>query len=359
MESYKSVDVREGRCSMCCSTRKEGRTGMRENGTGYDSGPTLVELRGVVKRYGAFQLGPLDLDVPAGSVTALVGPNGAGKTTLLRLVMGLAAPNEGTIRVFGRTPDPNDATTKASIGFVPEEPFLYDELTPAWHGRFAAAWYPTWDWRRYQQLLERFSVPQDKKTKELSKGNRVKAELALALAHDPQLLVLDEPTSGLDPLVRREVLDEVAGLVADGRRAAIFSTHITEDVERIADRVVFLVDGQVRLVADRELLRAHWQELWVDERLLQLTPRSNGTSSSAFDLPEVVRLEPAGAGAIRVVTSNAPATLDRLSAAARAAGLDAGGSAAGVPVIRRRPLRLEEVLDFVARDARDPGSREG
>lgn len=307
-----------------------------------DGSPAPVELRGVIKRYRAFQLGPVDLEVPPGSVTALIGPNGAGKTTLLRIIMGLAAPDHGMVRVFGRTPGPDDAATKASIGFVPEEPFLYEDLTPEWHGRFAAAHFPTWDSDRYRKLLERLAVPPDRKVKELSKGNRVKAELALALAHDPRLLVLDEPTSGLDPLVRREVLDEVANLAADEHSAVIFSTHITEDVERIADRVVFLVNGKVRLAAERELLRERWQELWVDARLVPTAPGSNSMVGAALQLPDVLQMEPAGAGTVRVVTSDARAVLGRL------------GLAAVAPVIQRRPLRLEEVLGLLTRqDARE------
>lgn len=104
--------------------------------------PLPLALRGVVKRYRTFQLGPLDLDVPPGSVTALVGPNGAGKTTLIRTVMGLASPSEGTVRVLGRPPSADDTATKAAVGFVPEEPFLYPEMTPEWHGRYAAVPFP-------------------------------------------------------------------------------------------------------------------------------------------------------------------------------------------------------------------------
>src|SRR5690606_4993561 len=118
---------------------------------------------------------------------------------------------------------------------------LYPELNAAWLGRFVSAYYPTWDEARYTELLRRFGVDPHRPTGQPSRGTQVKVELALALAHRPDLLILDEPTSGLDPLVRRELLEELVESVQDERRSVIFSTPITEDVERIADYVAFLV----------------------------------------------------------------------------------------------------------------------
>ena len=305
------------------------------------SAPPPLDLRGVVKRYRAFQLGPVDLVVPPGSVTALVGPNGAGKTTLIRIVMGLAAPSAGSVRIFGRALDPDDVATKAAIGFVPEEPFLYPEMTAEWHGRYASVHFPTWDEALYRELLERFDVPPRRRVKELSRGTRVKAELALALAHRPRLLVLDEPTSGIDPLVRGEVLQELARTAADGEAGVLFSTHITEDVDRIADRVVFLVGGVVRLVEERERLRERWQELWLDVR-----GQDPDAWSAAFDPETILDVEPAGAGHVRLVTRDAVAVRERLQ-----------GRAPG-SLVRQRPLRLDEILGWLAgpdRDARKVG----
>ncbi len=293
--------------------------------------PPPLALRGVVKRHRSFQLGPVDLEVPPGSVTALVGPNGAGKTTLIRIIMGLAAPSEGSVRLFGRVPDPDDISTKAAIGFVPEEPFLYPEMTAQWHGRYAGAHFPTWDEALYRELLHRLGVPPQRQVKELSKGSRVKAELALALAHRPRLLVLDEPTSGLDPLVRGEVLQELARTAAGGKAGVLFSTHITEDVDRIADRVVFLVSGKVRLAEERERLRECWQELWLDVR-----GQAPDAWAAALDPEVVLDVEPAGAGYVRLIARDADAVLQKLQGRTPAS------------LVRQRPLRLDEILGWLA-----------
>lgn len=286
-----------------------------------------IQIRAAVKRYRDFQLGPVDLDVPRGMVTALIGPNGAGKTTLLRLIMGLARPTSGAVRVLGAEPRNEAARLRGRVGYVPEEPFLYEELTAEWHGRFASTWIPGWNAARYRSLLERFGVPARRPVKELSKGNRVKAELALALTCDPELLVLDEPTSGLDPLVRGVVLEQMASAVEDERRAVVFSTHITEDVERIADQIVFVVEGKVRLTGDRDWLREHWQEMWVDHGV----PSSNASHPG---IPGVLKAEPVAAGAVRLVTADAPATLRSLGEEVTRA-------------VRRRALRLDEVLGIL------------
>lgn len=284
-----------------------------------------VRLEGVVKEYRDFTLGPVDLELEPGCITALIGPNGAGKTTLLRLIMGMARPSRGQVTVFGLPYANNHRRIVSRIGFVPEEPFLYDEVDVTWLGRFVSRLYPDWDEGEFQHLLARFDVPLHKQVKELSKGSRVKAELALALAHHPDLLILDEPTSGLDPLVRREVLDELQAVIAHTEQAAVlFSTHITEDVERIADQVAFLVNGQLALLAAQDALRDKWMELWVDEAARP--PREVAA------LPEVFSAEPAGAGTIRVITRDAAATLKVCHAGA----------------IRKRPLGLDEILGLLS-----------
>lgn len=284
-----------------------------------------VRLEGVVKEYRDFTLGPIDLELEPGCITALIGPNGAGKTTLLRLIMGMARPTRGRVTVFGLPHANNHHRILSRIGFVPEEPFLYDELNLAWLGRFVSRLYPDWDEVEFQRLLARFDVPARKQVKELSKGTRVKAELALALAHHPDLLILDEPTSGLDPLVRSEVLGELRTVIAHaGQAAVLFSTHITEDVERIADRVAFLVRGQLALLAAQDDFREQWMELWVDETARPL--------QELTALPEVFSAEPAGAGTIRIVTRDAAATLKACRSGA----------------IRKRPLNLDEILALLS-----------
>ncbi|MBE3576468.1 MAG: ABC transporter ATP-binding protein [Limnochordales bacterium] len=289
------------------------------------SPPAPVRLEGVVKEYRDFTLGPINLELEPGYITALIGRNGAGKTTLLRLIMGMARPTRGRITVFGLSYADNHHRILSRIGFVPEEPFLYDEMDVAWIGRFVSRLYPGWDQDEFRRLLAHFDVPARKQIKELSKGSRVKAELALALAHHPDLLILDEPTSGLDPIVRREVLEELQAVIARSDRATVlFSTHITEDVERIADRVAFLVEGRLALLATQDELREKWMELWLDENARPL--------HELTALPEVFAAEPAGAGTIRVITRDAPATLKICHTSA----------------IRKRPLAFDEILGLLS-----------
>ena len=195
----------------------------------------VVSVRELTKDYPSFHFGPATLDLVPGYVYGIVGPNGAGKTTLLRMLMGLVQPTTGLIKIFGLDHRSHEKTIKQQIGFVPEQPSLYREMNAQWFGQFSRVHYPTWSDELYNELLQRFGVDPTAASKTLSKGTRMKLNLALALAHSPRLLILDEPTSGLDPLVRKEVLNQISAVVQDEDRTVILSTHITEDIERIAD----------------------------------------------------------------------------------------------------------------------------
>lgn len=292
----------------------------------------LVRVEGLVKEYPPFRLGPLDLEVPGGYVVGLVGPNGAGKSTFLKMLVNLVRPSRGRLECFGLEYPQGEREIKRRIGFVPEEPFLYPEMNAAWLGRFVSRYYPTWDGARYTELLRRFGVDPRQPTGKLSRGTKVKVELALALAHRPDLLILDEPTSGLDPLVRRELLEELVESVQDERCSVIFSTHITEDVERIADYVAFLVQGRLALMADRETLRQEWQEFWLDD--------------PGGDLPGVVRREQ-GAGRLHRLW------VSRATSAGRVL------QEKGIRPFRSRALELDEILQVLVTGEGRPGSRPG
>ena len=217
-----------------------------------------IELVGVCKSYRGFALRDVTLSLPRGYVMGLVGPNGAGKTTLIKVIMGLARRDAGTVRVLGADDLERTPRVKARIGFVPDEPRHLGEATVAAIAAATAPFYPGWDRARFAALAAELELPLGKRFKTLSHGTKTKLALALALSVGAELLVLDEPTSGLDPVVRRELLGRLSGLLQDGRTAVLYSTHITSDLERVADLVTFLRGGEVVLSGSRDQVLDRW-----------------------------------------------------------------------------------------------------
>jgi len=218
----------------------------------------LLDCRALTKTYPAFTLHPLDFQVQPGTITGLVGENGAGKSTLIKLVLGLLAPDGGEIRLFGADARSHGTSLRARIGFVQESPGLWPMLRVPELGRAVGRFYPTWNTARFNELCAHFELPLKTPFQKLSQGTRMKAALALALSHDAELLLLDEPTSGLDPLARRELLDLLLEVIQDERRAVLFSTHITSDLERVADHVAFLKQGRLVLSGAKDDLLDGW-----------------------------------------------------------------------------------------------------
>lgn len=189
----------------------------------------------------------VDLEVPVGSVFALLGENGAGKTTLIRILTGFLKPSSGDCRVCGLDPASDALEIRRRVGYVSDAPALYDWMRVDEIGWFASSFYDEPFLERYRELVERYALPATRKLRHLSKGQRAKVALALAVAPDPELLILDEPTSGLDPLVRREFLESMVDRAAAGR-TVLLSSHQISEVERVADRVAILRGGRVQLV---------------------------------------------------------------------------------------------------------------
>lgn len=199
-------------------------------------------LCGVVKQYPDFTLGPVELEIPAGSIVGLVGENGAGKTTLLKMLCGVNRPDKGSIALLGGTPQ--DTAARAELGVVFEDAYFYENLTGRQVGRALAGIFgPRWDDAAFDSYLHRFSLPGDKRMKEFSRGMRMKLSLAGALAHHPRLLVLDEATAGLDPVVRGELLDLFLDFIQDENHSILMSSHITADLEQAADSIAYLHRG--------------------------------------------------------------------------------------------------------------------
>jgi len=207
-----------------------------------------IEVRGLTKRFGRKQvLRGVDLAVPTGSVTALLGRNGTGKSTLLRILVGFHPATSGEARVLGLDPRRQGPLVRRRVGFVPERLELPRWMTVAEHFRFLRPFYPTWDQAEATRLLGALELDAAARVHTLSKGQRAKHALVAALSHRPALLLLDEPFSGLDPVVRHEVLGTLMGHLRDEGRTVVLVSHSMGDVERVADRVVLLDQGTVRL----------------------------------------------------------------------------------------------------------------
>jgi len=213
----------------------------------------------------------VDLQVPRGTVFALLGENGAGKTTLIRVLTGFLHPSSGTCRVLGLDPTTDALEIRRRVGYVADAPALYDWMKVGEIGWFTSSFYEAGFRERYREAISRYGVAESRKIRHLSKGQRAKVALALALAHDPELLILDEPTSGLDPLVRREFLESMLDRVATGR-TVLLSSHQIAEVERVADSVAILHDGKFQIVDSLSNLRESVTEVTVslDDPLVQL-----------------------------------------------------------------------------------------
>ncbi len=199
-----------------------------------------------VRFTGCDALAGVNIDVKPGHVFALLGENGAGKTTLIRVLTGFQQPTSGSCTVLGMDPAKDALEIRRRVGYVSDAPALYDWMRVGEIGWFAASFYDAGFLDNYRDSIAKYGLPEDRKIKHLSKGQRAKVALSLALAHDPDLLILDEPTSGLDPLVRREFLESMLDRVATGR-TVFLSSHQISEVERVADEVAILHEGQFQV----------------------------------------------------------------------------------------------------------------
>ncbi len=200
-----------------------------------------IEIRGLCKDYGDFQLDHVDLLVPGGTIMGLIGENGAGKSTVIRCMLGLTRPDGGEISLLELSPE----EAKQEIGVVLDEGNLHDVLKAPQVGSILSRIYQNWDGELFESYLDKFQLPRNKRLKEFSKGMKMKLAIACALAHRPKLLILDEATVGLDPVVRSEMLEEFMDFIQDESHAILISSHITSDLERLADYVTYLHHGRV------------------------------------------------------------------------------------------------------------------
>lgn len=219
----------------------------------------LLRIRSLSKRYDGFDLKDIDLTVPAGSVVGLVGSNGAGKTTTIKSVLGLVFPDAGSIELFGQNVGEHASAkavkqAKQRVGVMFDTCSFPEEMTVEAVGRLMSYSYEAWSAADFEQRLAQFELPKNRAVKDLSRGMSMKLSLACALSHDPDLLILDEATAGLDPLARDATLDCLRDYMRDERHGILMSSHITSDLEKIADYVVCIDEGRIVFSVEKDAI---------------------------------------------------------------------------------------------------------
>ncbi|MDR1565529.1 MAG: ABC transporter ATP-binding protein [Oscillospiraceae bacterium] len=201
-----------------------------------------IEVKNLQKSYKGFEL-DVSFNVPTGFVCGFIGRNGAGKTTTLKCLLGMTIPDSGELTILGKPS--SDVSLKADLGVMFDQPYYQDDWTVRDVEKALRPYYSRWNSDIWHKYLDIFALPERKKFKDFSRGMKMKLGLSAALAHDAKLLLLDEPTGGLDPVVREEMLDIMREYLLDETRTIFFSTHITSDLEKIADRIVFISGGKI------------------------------------------------------------------------------------------------------------------
>jgi len=282
----------------------------------------VVELNQVTKHRGDFTLGPIQLALESGMITAVLGPNGSGKTTLFRMMMNLIYPDQGTLRLFGaEVTQERELEVKGKIGFVGDTLVPLDEkMTVGEWKQFVAGWYPSWDEKLWQRLAERLEIQPKKRIKELSTGMHKRVAFALALSFHPELLLLDEPSSGLDPFAWRIMMDEIQTFMQKGDRTAIIATHMMEEVRRLADLIVFMYDGRIVGIYEKDRLLEDWKTMWV-----------RASADVLQGAAGVVFAEAGHDGVTRLITNDAKATEAELRNR-------------NLSLVERKAVELEDIL---------------
>ncbi|MEG2956545.1 MAG: ABC transporter ATP-binding protein [Clostridia bacterium] len=215
----------------------------------------ILEIKKLSKTYSDFSLKDIDLNIPKGSIVGLIGENGAGKSTTIKLILNQIKKSSGEIKIFGKDNIQDEKEIKKDIGAVLDSAFLSEYLTVEDINKIMKNFYENWSEDKFFKDVEKASLPRKKLLKEFSTGMKMKVQIITALAHDPKLLILDEPTNGLDPVARNELLDIFREFIQDEEKSILISSHITTDLEHIADYIVFIHSGSILLsMAKDELL---------------------------------------------------------------------------------------------------------
>lgn len=204
-----------------------------------------IEIKNVTKRFKKFTLNDVSFELPKGYIMGLIGPNGAGKTTTIKLILNMLKRDSGTIKVLGLDNIDDESKVKEEVAVVFDQPYYIDEWNLNDVEKAVGMFYKKWDGKVFDSYLKRFGLSRSKKVKDLSRGMKMKLMIAVAFSHNAKVLILDEPTGGLDPVARDEFIDLLGEYIQDGERSVIFSTHITSDLEKIADYITFIRKGKI------------------------------------------------------------------------------------------------------------------
>lgn len=252
-----------------------------------------LEIRDLTKNYGDFTLDRLTLTLPSGCIMGLVGENGAGKSTTIRLILDMIQRDEGTVKILGRDNQDHMELTKEDVGVVMDEMGISECLTAAQTGKIMRCIYRNWDDSLYQQYLKKLSIPEKKQFKDFSRGMKMKLGIAVAMSHDPKLLILDEATNGLDPVVRDEVVDMFCEFTRDENHSILISSHIVSDLEKICDYIAFLHQGRLILCEEKDVLRDEYGIVHCREDELQtLDPSAiKGKKKTPYGVEVIIKRE--------------------------------------------------------------------
>lgn len=281
-----------------------------------------LKMSGVTKKGRRTPIGPIDLEIPAGYVVAVVGPNGSGKSTLLHLLLKIVQQDDGQLEWFGKRYDRVLPTeVRQRIAYVPEGPvYEEDQATAEQAGEFRSHWYPAWNAGKFEELLNRFNVPRGIRLSKMSKGERRKFELAAAIACGPRLLLLDEPSSGLDPFAWKDMIHELRTLLEAEDVTIVLCTHIVDEIKRLADYIVLVNQGQMYGMVEKDTVLSCFQEWWIRGG------QAEAAKLGGLDLES-------GPGVMRM-TVVCPEEAEKTAVREK------------IEVLNRRSLELEEVLDL-------------
>ncbi|HLM56210.1 MAG TPA: ABC transporter ATP-binding protein [Pyrinomonadaceae bacterium] len=230
--------------------------------SGFARGDYAIETHDLWRKFGKFEaVRGVNLQVLRGTVFGLLGVNGAGKSTIIKMIVGHLRPTRGEIQILGRAQAEDPTGMRERVAYVSENRYLYEWMTVDESVRFTKAFHRTWDDRKAADLLKRFGLPGDKKVRQLSRGNRARLCLLLALSFNPELIILDEPTSGLDPIVRRDFIENIVAEIGEEGKTVLFSSHIVEEVERVADYVGIINDGELLLTSSLDDIKASYKRI--------------------------------------------------------------------------------------------------
>ena len=217
-----------------------------------------LEVRNLCKTYNDFSLDSISFTLPAGYIMGFVGQNGAGKTTTIRLILNMANRTGGEVKIYGSDNIEDELTAKQELAAVFDEIFFVDVWRVREIEKIVKGFYSKWDSGQFAAYMKKFKLSPDKKVKDLSRGMKLKLMLAVAMSHNAKLLILDEPTSGLDPVARDELLDILREYISDGKKSVFFSTHITSDLEKVADYITLIDNGKVFFTGTKDDLEAYF-----------------------------------------------------------------------------------------------------